>query len=321
MTEDKAKPLILHQHPPEAVAALEAMAGGRARLRAVPPASPFGGPDADALLTFPAAMRGIRPETPRPSGWPWQLRWVHFGSTGIDRMPSWLLEPELVTVSRGAQADAIAEYVVMMALAFEKRLPQILAHSPAAWVQPPLGGLSGRTVGLLGFGEIGRAVAARMLPFGVRLIAHRRHGARTDVATVGAVTFDTLLAESDHLVICAPLTDETRGMIGKSALALMRRDAHLINVARGAIIDTDALREALDGDRLAMASLDVAVPEPPPEDHWLYTHPRVRLTGHLAHSGPLTRQRGHDILARNLSAFLQGRIADMHGLVSRNGGY
>ncbi|SCY43059.1 NAD(P)-dependent oxidoreductase [Paracoccus tibetensis] len=321
MTEDDGKLLILHQHPPEAVASLEAVAGGQARLRAVPPASPFGGPDADALLTFPAAMRGIGPDTPRPTGWPWQLRWVHFGSTGIDRMPRWLLEPELVTVSRGAQADAIAEYVVMMALAFEKRLPQILAHSPAAWAQPPLGGLSGRTVGLLGFGEIGRAVAARLVPFGVRLIAHRRHGARTGCPKVSAVTFDELLAESDHLVICTPLTDETRGMIDKSALAAMHRGAHLINVARGAIIDTDALREALDEDRLAMASLDVAVPEPPPEDHWLYTHPRVRLTGHVSHSGPLTRQRGQDILARNLRAFLQGRAEDMHGVVSREAGY
>ena len=319
MTDDL--PLILHQHPPESAAALQASVGARARLRSVSGHDPFDPADAAAFLTHPAAMRGVTPDTPRPRSWPGRLRWVHFGSTGIDRMPGWLLEPELVTVARGAQAEAIAEYVVLMALAFEKRLPDILVRQKDDWNQPQLGGLGGRTVGLLGFGEIGRAVAARLLPFGVRLIAHRRRGAATGMPGVAAAEFDELLASSDHLVICTPLTPETRGLIGAEALERMRAGAHLINVARGAIVDQDALRAALDAGRLGMASLDVAMPEPPPEGHWLYDHPRVRLTGHLSHSGPLTRQRGQEILARNLEAFLAGRPDRMHGRVSRERGY
>lgn len=236
-------------------------------------------------------------------------------------MPAWLLQPEIVAVSRGAQAEAIAEYVVLMALAFEKRLPDILARSPAMWQQPPLGGLSGRTVGLLGFGEIGRVVAVRMAPFGATLIAHRRGGAPTGDPRVGAVSFDALLAKSDHLVICALLTSLTRGMIGREALSRIRPGAHLINVARGAIVDHDALRAALDDGRLRMASLDVTQPEPPPEEHWLYKHPGVQMTGHLSHSGPLTRQRAHEMLAHNLHTFLDGPHEAMHGRISRDEGY
>lgn len=316
-----ARLLILHQHPPENVAALEEAIAGRAQLRAVREGAPFEIAQADVLLTHPAAMRQVGPTTPRPPDWPGRLRWVHFGQTGIDRMPGWLLEPELVTVSRGAQAEAIAEYVVLLALTQEKRLPQILARKPEDWDQPPLGGLTGRTIGLLGFGEIGRAVAARMAPFGVRLIAHRRGGTATGMAQVEAVSFDDLLAASDHLVICAPLTTETRGMIDARAMDRMRPGVHVINVARGSIIDQDALRTALDGGRIGMASLDVATPEPPPDGHWLYHHPRVRLTGHLSHSGPMTRRRGQEILISNLKAFLGGRPETMHGLVSREAGY
>lgn len=313
--------LILHQHPLEEMAGLQAVVAGRAILRPVPEGRPFGVDGADVLLTHQGAMRAVGRETPRPPGWPGRLRWVHFGSTGIDRMPGWLLEPEIVTVARGAQSEAIAEYVVMMALAYEKRLPQILAQSPEDWNQPQLGGLGGRTVGLLGFGEIGRAVAARMAPFGTSLVAHRRGGAATGEPRVRAVGFEELMAVSDHLVICAPLTDATRGIIDAAALARMRPGAHLINVARGAILNHDALRDALNRGRIGMASLDVTAPEPPPEGHWLYRHPRVRLTGHLSHSGPMTQQRGRDILARNLDAFLRGRVDLMHGTVSRERGY
>lgn len=290
-------------------------------MQAVPRDQPFAIGEADALLTYQSGMRGMTPQSPRPPHWPGRLSWVHFGSTGIDRMPDWLLEPEFVTVSRGAQAEAIAEHVVMMALTFERRFPQILARRPVDWEQAPLGGLAGQTIGLFGFGEIGRAVATRLAPFTTRLIAHSRSGATTGSPHVDAVSFERLLQESDHLVICAPLTNATRGLFNAAALAQMRSGAHLINVARGAIVDQDALREALNDGHLGMASLDVAVPEPPPEGHWLYAHPRVRLTGHLSHSGPLTHQRGHEILARNIAAFLQLQPEAMHGLVVRGVGY
>ncbi len=113
-----------------------------------------------------------------------------------------------------------------------------------------------------------------------------------------------MLAEADHLVVAAPATPQTRRLLDREAFARMKPGVHLVNVARGELVDQDALREALDEGRVARASLDVVEPEPLPAGHWLYTHPRVRLSPHTSWSGPGALDRLLDPFLSNLRRYL-----------------
>lgn len=217
------------------------------------------------------------------------IRWVHTYGTGVDRFPFEALGGAALTCSRGASAVPISEWALAVMLAFEKELPERWIREPGEpWtVVRPLGGLHGRRLGIVGFGGIGRALAARALPFGMRIRALRRSPAG---AGEGEVEFSRdlgeLMAFADHLVLAAPATKETHHIIGRDALARARQGLHLVNIARGSLVDQDALREALDAERIARASLDTVTPEPLPAGHWLYTHPKVRLSPHISWSGP-----------------------------------
>jgi phosphoglycerate dehydrogenase-like enzyme len=122
-----------------------------------------------------------------------------------------------------------------------------------------------------------------------------------------------VLERADHLVIAAPATTETRHLIGAPAFAAMKAGVHLVNVARGSLVDQDALRVALDDGRVARASLDTVDPEPLPEGHWLFTHPSVRLSPHVSWSAPSTMHRTLGLFVENLRRFraneeLSGRV-------------
>lgn len=235
------------------------------------------------------------------------VRWVHAYGTGVDAFPMAALGEVPLTCSRGASAIPIAEWVMAMLLAAEKRLPESWIHEPPErWNILDLGGLHGRTLGLLGMGGIAQETARRALAFGMRVIAHRRSEAPMPVAGVERAGFEALLSESDHLVLAAPATRETRHCIDAAALARMKPEAHLVNIARGGLVDQDALREALDAGRLALASLDTVEPEPLPGGHWLYTHPRVRLSPHCSWSGPGSLDRLLDPFLENLARWQAG---------------
>jgi phosphoglycerate dehydrogenase-like enzyme len=124
-----------------------------------------------------------------------------------------------------------------------------------------------------------------------------------------------LMASADHVVVAASLTPATRHLIGRDALAAVKRGAHLVNIARGGLVDQDALREALDDGRIALASLDVCDPEPLPAGHWLYTHPKVRLTPHISWSMPGAIAGLVDTFVENLHRWLRSeplvRIVDI----------
>jgi phosphoglycerate dehydrogenase-like enzyme len=217
------------------------------------------------------------------------VRWVHAYGTGVNAFPFAALEGRPLTCSRGASAIPISEWVLAVVLAAEKRLPEAWVHEPPErWsVGLPLGGLHGRTLGLLGLGGIALAVAERALAFGMRVVAHRRSGRPSPLPGVEiAPDLDALLASADHLVVAAPATPETHALLGADAFAKVKRGVHLVNVARGELVDQQALRAALDDGRVGLASLDVTVPEPLPAGHWLYTHPRVRLSAHTSWSSP-----------------------------------
>src|SRR6185503_12445750 len=166
---------------------------------------------ADALLTLPWGTPNLAALLASTG-----VRWVHTVGTGVDRFPLDAIGDRLLTCSRGARAIPIAEWVLAQMLAFEKDLPDVwLTARPTSWnFHPTMGGLHGKTLGLVGIGGIGRAVAERALPFGMRVRAFRRTAASSPLPAVEiAESLGDLMASADHLVLVAPATPETRGMI------------------------------------------------------------------------------------------------------------
>lgn len=244
--------------------------------------------DARVLLVrpFPPADR----QAPAPAGWPGGLRWVQLASVGVDFYPDWLLRtPGLpVSTAHGTSSETIADFALASILRVQLRLVERRAAGAADWQFTEAPALAGSTLGVLGFGGIGQALARKALVLGLRVLALRRSDAPLPVPGVErAADLGDLLRRSDHLVLAAPGTAETRHLIDAQALAQARPGLHLVNVARGSLVDQTALRTALDEGRLGWASLDVSDPEPLPEGHWLYDHPRVWLT---PHTSPISAQ-------------------------------
>jgi phosphoglycerate dehydrogenase-like enzyme len=249
------------------------------------------------------------------------VRWVHTYGTGVDEFPFAALEGRLFTCSRGASAGPISEWVMAVMLAAEKRLPEMwLREPPAHWSIASLGGLEGRTLALLGLGGIGAAVARLARAFGMRVRALRRSDAPSPVPGVDLVRdLDALIAGAHHLVLAAPATRETRRLIDARALRAAGPGLHLVNVARGDLVDFDALRAALDDGRVGLASLDCVTPEPLPAGHWLYAHPRVRVSPHVSWSGPGALEGLLEPFLRNLRRHLAGE--PLEGVVDLARGY
>jgi D-3-phosphoglycerate dehydrogenase len=193
----------------------------------------------------------------------------------------------LVANVPGANALTVAEHVIWTAMALLRRYPQVSRDlSTSGWAAARAHAdtgreLSGRTLGILGLGSIGKALAriARH-GFDMPVIAHTRSGSNGD--GVEAVSFTELLQRSDVLALCAPLTDQTRGMIDASALARMKPGSLLVNVARGPLVVETDLIDALRRGHLAGAALDVFDTQPLPTDHAFLSLPNVILTPHMA---------------------------------------
>jgi phosphoglycerate dehydrogenase-like enzyme len=248
------------------------------------------------------------------------VRWVHNFGTGVDGFPPDVYAGRTVTCSRGAGAVPISEFVLATMLAFEKDVPDVWLHEPPKhWAWAQLGGLHGRTLGLVGLGGIGTAIAVRALAFGMRVVATRRSLAPSPLAGVEVVGLAEVLAAADHLVVAAPATANTRHLLDASAFAAVRPGVHVVNIARGSLIDHEALRVALDDDRVAMASLDVCDPEPLPAGHWLYAHPKVRLSAHISWSSPDLYNRILELFIANLRRYLAGE--PLEGVVDPVEGY
>ena len=263
--------------------------------------------DADILLVRPTpAWRATR-TLPSPSSWPGRLRWITSASVGVDFYPRWLLDAPLVTCGRGVASDEIADYVIAAIYAQAKNLDAVRARSPAEWKQSPLGRVAGSTVGIIGLGGIGTAVARRALALGARVTATRRRDLPSPVEGVELLAdIGEVVASADHLVLAVPATDATRALVDTELLRLARPNAHLINVARGSVIDQRALVAALDAGWLGFATLDVTDPEPLPEGHPLWTHPLVRLTPHVSSNYTQVRNALFDKVAANLGRFVRG---------------
>ncbi|KAA0594533.1 phosphoglycerate dehydrogenase-like enzyme [Azospirillum lipoferum] len=274
----------------------------------------------EVLLTRPLIGWEGAPDLP-PPGWGEGLRWIQSASTGMDFYPPWLLDgAPLVTCARGVSAVAIADYVITAILAFEKRWDAIRLRRPEDWRRETLGSLSGKRLGLAGFGAIGRAVAERALAFGLNVGAVRRSGwvgPEPGVEPFGRL--EDLAAASDHLVLAMPLTAATRGLVGADLLARSKPGLHLVNVARGALVDQAALLAAIESGRIAGATLDVTDPEPLPAGHPFYRHPAIRLTPHVSWSAPDFDRRLADRILANLDAYACGE--PLRDVVNADTGY
>lgn len=210
--------------------------------------------------------------------------------------------------------DSVAQHVFMLMLAHHTRL---FAYQRAVrdgdWTRSPqfclldfpVRELRGMTLGIVGFGELGRAVARIAEVFGMRVRVSQRPGGEPQA---GRVAFETLLREADVLTLHLPLLDATRHLIDAQALRLMRNDALLINTARGAIVDNAALADALRRGEIGGAALDVLDVEPPPLDHPLLAEdiPNLIITPHTAWAGRRARQNVVDETVANIRAFLGG---------------
>lgn len=249
------------------------------------------------------------------------VRWMHLPGTGIDGWPRLLLESRVVTCSRGVSGIPIAEFVLGAMLAFEKRMPEVwLDEPPEHWNVAPLGELAGRSLGIVGLGGIGTEVARRARAFDMRVTALRRTRQPSDVEGVDlAFGLTDLLAVSDHLVLAAPVTQRTRHLLDAAALTRVKRGVHIVNVARGDLIDQHALRGALDDGRVAMATLDCVTPEPLPDGYWLYTHPSVRLSAHISWGSPRAFDRIVDAFVANLRRFAADE--PLEGVIDLDEGY
>ncbi len=260
-------------------------------------------PDADVLFTFAQGWRKAPAEAPK--GWPFKLQYIQIAAAGVDAFPGWFFEGPPVSCGRGITSTPIAEWVFAAMLAQEKKWASTRVTARADWRQVGLGCLEGKTVGLLGVGAIGQAIARRALAFNMRVLAVRRDAQAEPLPGIALVdTLAALAAQSHHLVVCAPLTPHTRHLLGREALAAAAPGLHVINVSRGAIIDDAALLEALDDGRVAAATLDVTEPEPLPEGHPFYSHPRVWLTSHISWAS----DHGDDRIAAKLLDNLERKL-------------
>ena len=250
------------------------------------------------------------------------VRWVQLSGTGFDRVPKAILAAPLVTSARGASAVPISEYVLATMLAFEKDFPaNWLTGPPKHWNFQRMDSMAGKTLGLVGLGGIGARVARLALAFEMEVVALRRHpelGSPVDGARVSG-SLDEILPVADHLVLAAPATARTRHLLDAAAFARMQRGVHLVNIARGTLVDQDALRAALDDGTVARASLDVVDPEPLPDGHWMYSHPNVKLTPHSSWSSHAFFEAAIDIFTANLRRFLDGD--ELIFLIDRDKGY
>ena len=249
------------------------------------------------------------------------LRWVHILGTGVDKFPLHLVDDKLVTCSRGATAGPIAEWVMAMLLAHEKQLPdRWITEPPQAWYMADLGCLENKTLGIIGFGTIGQAIAKRALAFDMNIIAKvRTHRTSTTPGVELVEDLHTLLARSDHLVLALPSTAQSDGLMGIQSMAAMKPGAHLVNVSRANLVDQEALRESLEKGHIARASLDVVAPEPLPAGHWIYQHPRVFLSPHISWSGPNMVERLTAPFLANVLAFSNNQ--PLQGIVDSAAGY
>jgi phosphoglycerate dehydrogenase-like enzyme len=255
---------------------------------------------------------------------PDSLRWVQLPSAGVEQ---WVRSGKVDgardwTSATGAFGLPVAEHALALMLAADKAIHHFACER--SWVgegRHEVRALEGSTVLIVGAGGIGRALIGLLEPFGAEVIAVSRRGREVPGAarTLAADRLSEVWGEAHHVVIAAPATDGTRRLVGARELAAMREDAWLVNVARGTLVDTDALVEALRAGAIAGAALDVTDPEPLPDGHPLWELPNVLITPHVATPPEAERRHFAERVRENVRRLAAGEA--LEGLIDPDGGY
>lgn len=209
--------------------------------------------------------------------------------------------------------DATAELTIALLLATSRRIPEgiraVKSGEWGTWKPMWLCGqaLKGSTVGIVGLGRIGQAVARRLIPFGVHKIIYSGSKPKSTDFDAQFVSFDSLLQQSDFIVVTCAMTPDTAGLFNSRAFSQMKSNAMLINTSRGGVVNQNDLYEALKSHKIAAAGLDVTTPEPLPVDHPLLTLDNCVVLPHIASATDETRSLMSEMTARNILAALHGQ--------------
>ena len=264
--------------------------------------------EADALVWLDSNPDSL------PDALPEHVRWVQLPSAGVENWLPRLDEKRVWTSAAGAYGRPVAEHALALMLAGARRLADCARAD--RWTDPPVRPLDGSTVVIVGIGGIGRELVGLLAPLDVEVLAVTRRGRD------GTLPVDRLgeaLPAAHHVVLAAPATADTRHLIGAGELDAMRDDAWLVNVARGALVDTDALVAALAAGSIAGAALDVTDPEPLPDGHPLWREPRALITPHVANPDVTLRHYLAPHVRQNVVRFAHGD--DLLSVVDAVAGY
>ncbi|XP_066923850.1 glyoxylate reductase/hydroxypyruvate reductase-like [Clytia hemisphaerica] len=245
-----------------------------------------------------------------------QLKVVSAMSVGVDAIDLVELKSRGIRLGHtpGVLTDAVAELAVGLLLSTSRRIiEQAHVAKSGHWsTWDPFGdlgcGLRNSTVGIVGLGRIGSAVARRLVPFGVSKIVYNSRSEKPEAKEFNAqyLSFDELLAVSDFVICCCSMNDSSKELFNESAFSKMKSSAILVNIGRGGMVDQNALVKALQNNQIRGAGLDVTTPEPLPKEHPLYQFPNVCILPHIGSAEIQTRTDMATMAARNLVAALTG---------------
>jgi phosphoglycerate dehydrogenase-like enzyme len=257
-----------------------------------------------------------------------QLQWVHSRSVGLERT----LFPELIASSvpltngTGVFSPSLGEFTLAAILYFAKDFRRMIRNQTAGvWEPFDVTPVSGQIVGIVGYGDIGRAIAARVRPLGMSVLAVKRHASNSGAADpLVEMTYTPghrieMISRCDYVVVAAPLTAETRGMIGTPEFAAMKSTAVVINVGRGPIIDEQAMLNALRTSQIKGAALDVFDQEPLPQGHPFYKLENVLLSPHCADHTPEWLDDAMELFIAQYESFRKGE--PLRNIVNKKLGY
>jgi phosphoglycerate dehydrogenase-like enzyme len=257
------------------------------------------------------------------------LKWVHSHSAGVDwvlRVPELVESDVVVTNTTGGHADTISEHTIGMLISLTRGFPHLAkAQGEKRWAQPlefkPIG-LSGRTMGIIGLGNIGKAIARVAAAMQMKVIAVDARPIQAPDFVSECSSLDKmpeLLASSDVVVVTVPFTPETKDMIGKAEIDQMKDASYLVGISRGGIINEEALSEALKSGKLAGAAVDVTAVEPLPSDDPLWDAPNLIITPHCCGTSEQTFREVTEFLRTNLNKYLAGE--DLVNVIDKKAGY
>jgi len=279
--------------------------------------------EADALLAWApkrAELEKLLPLAPK-------LQWIHLRWAGLDStlFPALVESPVPLSNARGVYSQSLAEFVILGALYFSKNVPRLLeAQKAHKWEVFTVGELRGATIGIAGYGDIGRACAQRAHAMGMRVLAMRRRPALSESdPSIDRVypreSLIEMIRECDYVVAAAALTPETKGMIGDPEFAAMKPEAIVMNVGRGPLINEAAMIRALQSGKIRGAALDVFEVEPLPADSPLWDMPNVLLSPHCTDNTPTWNEESMQFFIRNFEHFEKGE--HIENIVDKHAGY